>query len=128
MGGAGLIAHAESHQRAAIQQVDAAPVPARGLRRHVGARPFVVEPGLAFDVLTIQLADDVEVRAAVVVAGLARPVTLAAEAGVALEDQLVGEQGEIEIELATGDLGLVVVPFELQPPIVDPDAGPVEPA
>ena len=122
MGIARLVAHPEAHQRAAVQQVDPAPVPARGLRGKVRARPFVVEPRLAFDVPAVQLADDMEVRAAVVVTGLARPMALAAEARVPLQDELVGEQGEVEIEVTPGDPGLVALPFQLQPPVVDPDA------
>ena len=94
------VAHPESHERAAVGEIDAAPVPAGRFGRHVGARPFVVEPRRSLDVPAVQLADHVELRAAVVVARLVRPVALAAEALLALQDELMREEVEIEREIA----------------------------
>jgi putative ABC transport system permease protein len=121
-----LVAHLECHQRAAIRQVDAAPVPAARLGRHIGARPFVVEPRAALHVLAIQLARDLEVRAAVVVACLAGPVPFPAEAPLALQHQLSRQEAELEIKLPGNDARLVAVTLQLQPPVVDPHAGAAE--
>jgi hypothetical protein len=55
-----------------------------------------------------------------------RAVALAAEAALALEHELAREERKVEVEIARGDLRLVALPLQLEPPVVDPDAGAVE--
>src|SRR5450631_2898614 len=82
-------ANAERHQRAAIVQIDANPVPTNGLTIQVLARPFVIEPSLAGDLVRAALtrngACDSHMRQAVVVTRSLRRGALAADAGVAVE-------------------------------------------
>src|SRR5687767_327444 len=119
-------AHLECHARAAIVKVDAAPIPPRGLRCHVSARPFVVEPGAAFHVAAVQLADHLEMRAAVVVARLVRSMSLAAESLLALQDELPREEAHFQIEIARRDAGVVAIAVLLEAPVVDPYARALE--
>src|SRR5258708_17861749 len=79
-------ADAESHQRSAVIEIDADPVPTDGLTVQVFAGPFVIEPSLACDTIRAALTRDgarhAEMRQAVVVArGLGRGA-LAADTGV----------------------------------------------
>ena len=85
----------------------------------------MVEPRAARDRLAVQLAGDVELRAAVVVARFFRAASLAAEPGFALQHQLAGEKGEVEVEVARRDARLVARALERQAPVVDPYAGAV---
>src|SRR5258708_5405232 len=108
----------------AVEEVEAGPVPAHRLGREVGARPFMIEPRAAADLTAVHFADHAQQRLAVVVARFLGPQSLAAVAVLALEHRLVvDEKGQIEIELARRDLGVVAVAFEKQLPVVDPDAG-----
>jgi hypothetical protein len=88
---AGGIAHAERHQRAAVGEVDAQPVPADGAVAKQCRRPLVVEPRLAAHRLPAAVAQqgsaDLQLRPADVVAGQFRPVTLARVALVTLQQQ-----------------------------------------
>src|SRR3954468_13267242 len=93
------VPHAEGCQRRAIEQVDAAPVPARRLGREIGARPFVVEPGSAGDLATVDRADHVDLRPAVVVARFPGAMALAAESVLTLQDYERREQCEIQIKI-----------------------------
>src|SRR5882757_4652810 len=65
-------ADTEGHQRRAVVQTDADPVPAHRLAVQVLARPFVVEPSLAGNAVRAALARDgacyAQVRHAVVIA------------------------------------------------------------
>src|SRR5262245_39769482 len=120
------IPYLERHEGLAAGQVDAAPVPAYCLGRQVGAGPFVVEPGRAFDLAPVQLAQEVEMRAPVVIARLLRPVPLAAEAAFPLQHRRVGDQREIEVEIASRNPRLVAPALELEAPVVDPHPGALE--
>src|SRR6185436_21161784 len=98
-------AHLERHERAAVQEIDSGPVPARGFGGEVGARPFVVEPPGAPCVAAVYPAGDVELGPAVVVARFLRSIALPAEARLSLQDRLtIGKQSELEVEIARGDL------------------------
>src|SRR5258706_1184279 len=50
----------------------------------------------------------------------------AAEASFALQHRLPGEQRQVEIDVAASDPCLVEAALELEPTVVDPDAGAVE--
>ena len=113
------VSHLESHQRPAIEQIDATPVPARRFGREVGTRPLVIEPGAAGQVAAVHLADSMQLRSAVVVARLLRAMPLAAEARFALQHRLAGEQRQVELDVASADARLVAITLELQPPVVD---------
>src|SRR5215831_17143678 len=86
---AGTVADAERHQRRAVVEVDAGPVPAGCLRRQDLARPLVIEPGAAGDVeasaADLDRTRDRELRLAVVVARVDGIAGLAREARLALE-------------------------------------------
>ena len=74
----------------------------------------VVEPRGAAHLHAVHLAHYVELRPAVVVARLFRPVSLAAEPGLALKDKLAREQREVEIEVASRDARLIARALEHQ--------------
>src|SRR3979411_1782262 len=82
-------AHTEGHQRRAVIQIDAYPVPSHGLRVQVLAGPFVIEPSLAAYVIrgvpTSDGAGHVQMRQAVVIARRLWRGALAADAGIAVE-------------------------------------------
>src|SRR3712207_6154114 len=107
MRAAAALAHAKTHERAAVNEIDARPVPADRLGRHDCARPFVVEPSGAAHPPAVQTSDDAEVRAAVVVARLLRPVPLAAVSVFALQHELAGIESELEFEIARRDVRAV---------------------
>ena len=90
--GARTVAHAKRHQRAAIVEVDADPIPADGVGRHVLARPFVIEPGVARDFCVAarrgHLPSHGEMRLAVVIARLPRDRAFARETRVTMKEQL----------------------------------------
>src|SRR5258708_4547684 len=118
-----LASHLKRHERAAIEKIDAAPVPACCLGGEIGARPFVVQPRGAADLLAVHRADGVGRRAAVVVARLLRPMVVAAEACFSLQDDAPRKEGQIKINLLTRKTGVIPPPLLLQPPVVEPAAG-----
>jgi hypothetical protein len=75
------VAHAKSHQRATVVEVDAHPVPADGAVAKNGGRPFVIEPGTAAGRLALavedQRASHLQLWPADVVAGQVRRVAFA---------------------------------------------------
>src|SRR5438034_4064944 len=79
--GAGPVAHAKRHQRAAVVEVDADPIPAGGVGRHILARPFVIEPGCSGNGSIVGFSRDLprhgELRLAVVRTRLTRTRALA---------------------------------------------------
>jgi hypothetical protein len=81
----------EGHQRAASVQIDADPVPALRVSRQQFARPFMIEPGFAGDRAGAagerHAAGHLELRLAVVVAGLAGFGAFARESVHALAQQ-----------------------------------------
>jgi hypothetical protein len=87
----GGVAHAESHQRAAVGEVDAQPVPADGAVAKEGGRPLVIEPGRPLTACRRPSCatgfPDLQLRPADVVAGQFRPVALARVALVTLQQQ-----------------------------------------
>ena len=95
------------HQRAAVVEVHADPVPAGGAGIEVGVAPLVVEPGAAGDAggpaLDRERAPHGELRLAVVAARLFRPRPLAREAAFALQDERLG-RGERQV---VGEAGAV---------------------
>ena len=88
-----LVAQPKGRQRAAIKQVDAQPVPAHRATLQQLLAPLMVQPGGAAAAqlqglaLQRQAAADLQLRQAVVVAGLAGVGALARQALVALQQQ-----------------------------------------
>jgi ABC-type lipoprotein release transport system permease subunit len=127
-GRAGLVPDAESHHRAAIIEVHAEPVPARGLGGDRLAGPLVVEPGHPLDLEGAAFRDhapvDREMRLAVVVAGVGGRRPLAGEAAIALEqDRLRRREAKVEGKVLAVDLRAVVRALPSEPPVVDAHVG-----
>src|SRR2546423_2706965 len=120
-----LVAHPEGHERTAVEKIDSSPIPAAGLGRHIGTGPFMVEPCGAADLPAAQRADDVELRAAVVVACLLGPVAFAAESGLALQYELPSEEGKVKLEVPGDDSRVVLRALEHHAPVVEPHTGAV---
>ena len=78
-----MVAHAKRHERAAIVQVDADPVPATCVGGKRFARPFVIEPGNAGDGRAVSVhrnaARHGELRVAVVITRIGEGSALAGE-------------------------------------------------
>src|SRR5260221_13418864 len=106
-----LASHLKRHERAAVEEIDAAPVPACRLGGEIGARPFVVQPRGAANLLAVHRADGVEMRAAVVVARLLRPMALAAADGFSLQDDASRKKGQVKINLLSRNTGVIPVPL-----------------
>ena len=122
------IAHAERHQRTAVVEVDADPVPPGGVLRHHLARPLVVEPRPPLDVARATADDDAaayrELRPAVIPARLAHLRPLARIALLSLQkDRLRRLEREVEREFARGDLRDIALALERERPVADPRAG-----
>src|SRR6185369_10984618 len=100
-------AHAKRHQRAAVVEGHADPVPADRARVHVGVAAFVIEPGPAGDrgrsAFDRERAANVELRLAVVAAELLAPRALARDAVLALQQKRLRRR-ELEVE---GEAGAV---------------------
>src|SRR5436853_6723823 len=110
MDAARLRAHLERHQRSAVVEVDADPVPARRFRRTVGPRPLMIEPRATANGSPIHGAGHCEMRLAIVVARLLRAMTFAAEARFALRHGRARcAEPEVELEFARGDLGVIAI-------------------
>jgi len=123
---AALPADAKRHERPAVGQVDTDPVPARGIRCQILAGPFVIEPGVSLHVHLLRLDRNAAARSkmwlAVVVAGLLRAGSLAAEAALAFREQRLRRlELQIETEIARSDPRNVAILCELQRPVLDPD-------
>src|SRR6266404_60126 len=121
-------ADAEGHQRRAVIQIDADPVPTHGLTVEVLTGPFVIEPSLARDVIRANLARDgtrhAQVRQAVVIARGRGRGTFAASTLVSVENNgLCPQQPQIESKIFRIDLCRVGGCAALERPMIDPNVG-----